>query len=507
MSEETPSGRGSGHGVSHRRRPWHTAALSLLTLLAALVAFLIPASAAQAATTVTFTTGAARTDTSGNTLQLHGMGIIKVGDTWYGFGENKTGVDSTNTSFQAIACYSSTDLANWTFRGNALSLQSSGDLGPSRVVERPKVIFNATTQKFVMYVHIDSLNYAEAKVGVATSSTPCGSYDYLGSSRPLGQLSRDIGLFQDTDGTAYLMTEDRNNGLRINLLSSDYLTQVRTVAILGSGGGANSFESPAMIKANGIYYLLASRLTGWSLNDNVYSTATSIGGTWAPMRTFAAPGTKTYGSQTSNIITVAGTSGTTYIYAGDRWNPSDLGESELIWLPLTIRGTTVNLGQYPTWSLDVEAGTWTPNSGVPSAAVHTLTNSGSSKLLDVTGSSTATNANVIQWNGTGGANQQWNVTKVADNIYTLKSVNSGLCLDVPNKSTAQNIQLIQWTCNGGANQQFFFDLVGSFTGSQYMLVAVHSGLNLGVLNNATTAGAAVVQLTGTGAATQKWTVG
>ncbi|WP_330289706.1 RICIN domain-containing protein [Streptomyces sp. NBC_00576] len=505
MSQGTSSGRSGGHS-RHSLRPWRTAAVLLLTLLAGVAALLIPVSAAQAAT-VTFTTGAARTDTSGNALQLHGMGIIKVGDTWYGFGENKTGVTSSDTSFQAIACYSSTDLANWTYRGDALSLQSSGDLGPSRVVERPKVIYNATTQKYVMYVHIDSLNYSEAKVGVATSSTPCGAYDYRGSSRPLGQLSRDIGLFQDTDGTAYLLSEDRNNGLRIDLLSSDYLTPVSTVAILGSGGGANSFESPAMIKANGIYYLLASHLTGWSLNDNVYSTATSVSGTWSAMRNFAAPGTKTYGSQTANIITVAGTTGTTYIYAGDRWNASDLGASQLIWLPLTISGTTVNLGQYPTWSLDAAAGTWTPNSGVPSAAAHTLTNSGSSMLLDVTGASTATNANIIQATGTGGADQRWTLTKVSANIYTLKNVNSGLCLDVPSKSTAENRQLIQWTCNGGTNQQFFFDLVGSYTGSVYMLVAVHSGLNLGVLNSATTTGAAVVQLTGTGATSQKWTVG
>ncbi|MGQ4362651.1 RICIN domain-containing protein [Streptomyces sp. SAS_272] len=498
---------GHGHGRGRGGRAGRAAVALLLSLTAAAAALLMPASAAQAAGAVTFTTGAPRTDTSGNALQLHGMGIIKVGDTWYGFGENKSGETSSDTSFQAIACYSSTDLANWTYRGNALSLQAGGDLGPSRVVERPKVIYNAATQKYVMYVHIDSADYSEAKVGVATSSTPCGTYDYRGSSRPLGQLSRDIGLFQDTDGTAYLLSEDRNNGLRIDLLSSDYLTPVSTVAILGSGGGANSFESPAMIKANGVYYLLASHLTGWSLNDNVYSTATSVSGAWSTMRNFAAPGTRTYGSQTANIITVAGSSGTTYVYAGDRWNPSDLGASQLIWLPLTISGTTVNLGQYPTWSLDVQAGTWTPHSGVPTAAAHTLTNSGSSMLLDVTGGSTASNADVVQATGTGVTSQRWTVTKVSANIFTLKNVNSGLCLDVPSKSTAENRQLIQWTCNGGANQQFFFDLVGSYTGSVYMLVAVHSGLNLGVLNNATTTGAPVVQLTGTGATSQKWTVG
>ncbi|WP_208870676.1 hypothetical protein [Streptomyces aquilus] len=60
-------------------------------------------------------------------------------------------------------------------------------------------------------------DYFEAKVGVATSSTPCGPYNYRGSFRPLGNVSRDLGLNQETDGTGYLLTGDRNNGgLRID---------------------------------------------------------------------------------------------------------------------------------------------------------------------------------------------------------------------------------------------------------------------------------------------------
>lgn len=59
-----------------------------------------------------------------------------------------------------------------------------------------------------MYLHIDSSNYGEAKIGVATSDSVCGRYTYLGSWRPLGFESRDIGLFQDDDGAAYLLTED-----------------------------------------------------------------------------------------------------------------------------------------------------------------------------------------------------------------------------------------------------------------------------------------------------------
>ena len=59
-----------------------------------------------------------------------------------------------------------------------------------------------------MYMHIDSGNYGEAKVGVATSDTVCGKYTYIGSFNPLGNQSRDIGLFQDDDGAAYLLSED-----------------------------------------------------------------------------------------------------------------------------------------------------------------------------------------------------------------------------------------------------------------------------------------------------------
>lgn len=119
-------------------------------------------------------------------------------------GENKT----SGGSFQSVACYSSTNLVDWSFVNNVLTLQSSGDLGPNRVVERPKIIFNSASNQYVMWMHIDSSSYGEAKTGVATSSSVCGTYSYRGSFQPLGFQSRDMGLFQDDDGSAYLLTED-----------------------------------------------------------------------------------------------------------------------------------------------------------------------------------------------------------------------------------------------------------------------------------------------------------
>ncbi|MEV6210689.1 RICIN domain-containing protein [Kitasatospora sp. NPDC051914] len=493
-------------GPSRDSRPvslWRTALAGLLALLGAFGTVLLPAAQAHAAS-VAFTLGATRTDQNGNALQLHGLGIVKVGSTWYGFGEDKTGETSANTSFQDIPCYTSGDLGTWTYRGVALAKQSSGDLGPNRIVERPKVIYNASTNTYVMYLHIDNADYSDAKAGVATSSTPCGPYDYRGSFRPLGNVSRDLGLFQESDGTGYLLTEDRNNGgLRIDRLSADYLSVDSSVALLGGG----SIESPAMVKVGGTYYMLGSHLSGWWPNDNVYATATSLSGPWSAWRDLAAPGTNTYQSQTANIITVQGSSGTTYIYTGDRWNTGDLGNSQLIWLPLTIRGTTVNLGQYPNWSLDTAAGTWSAGSGIPSPGTYTLTNAASSMLLDVSGASTSNGGGVIQWPSTGGANQKWTLTRVADNIYTLTGVNSGLCLDVPGYSTSTGLQLQQWTCNGGTNQQWALDLTGSLTGSKYVLVNVANGLTLGT-GGSTTQGVAVDQETGgsSSAASESWTL-
>ncbi|UWZ86403.1 family 43 glycosylhydrolase [Occallatibacter riparius] len=283
-------------------------------------------------------------------LQAHGGGIIQVGKTWYWIGENKT----HGSSFYANSCYSSTDLVHWTFVNDTLKLQASGDLGPNRVVERPKIIYNARTKTYVMYMHIDDPKYAEAKVGVATSPTVCGDYTYRGSFRPLGFQSRDIGVFQDSDGSAYLLTEDRVNGLRIDALSSDYLSVTKAVAVLPD------MEAPAMIKVQGKYFLFSSHLTGWNTNDNQYATAPSPAGPWSALSNFAPAGSHTFNSQTTFVLPVQGKGGITYIYMGDRWMPKDLASSTYIWLPLTISGTSVSMTWRDRWSLNAAAGTWTP---------------------------------------------------------------------------------------------------------------------------------------------------
>ena len=95
-------------------------------------------------------------------------------------GEDKTG----GSAFTNVNCYSSTDLVQWTYVGALLSKTSSGDLGPNRVVERPKVIYNDKTGKYVLWMHMDSSSYGEARVAVATGDFGSGKYTYIRSFPP-----------------------------------------------------------------------------------------------------------------------------------------------------------------------------------------------------------------------------------------------------------------------------------------------------------------------------------
>ncbi|KAG9101426.1 hypothetical protein FS749_007233 [Ceratobasidium sp. UAMH 11750] len=283
-------------------------------------------------------------------VQAHGGGIIKEGNTFYWIGENK----SEGTAFQSVNCYSSKNLVEWTYVGALLTRQSGGDLGPNRIVERPKVIYNSVSKQYVLYMHIDDWNYAEAKVGVATSSSVCGNYNYRGSFRPGGLDSRDMTVYKDTDGKAYLITEQRGHGLTIYKLSDDYLSVDSLVH-----RWAETYESPAVIKSSsGVYFTFGSGLTYWNPNDNVYSTSKSLSGPWSSWKTFAPSGSNTFGSQTTFVLPVGKDK---FMYMGDRWDGDNLMRSTYIWLPLEISGTTASMpDNYASWVIDLGSGSMVP---------------------------------------------------------------------------------------------------------------------------------------------------
>jgi hypothetical protein len=314
------------------------------------LAFLIATLALAASGPQTIKPGDVWPDDRGRHIQAHGGGILKLGDTWYWFGEDRG--QGLEPERRYVACYSSTDLAHWTFRNQVMKQADPGDLGARFVLERPKVFYNPRTKKFVMYMHIDDARYQLARVGVAVSDTVDGDYRYINSFRPLGRESRDIGQFVDDDGTPYLIFEDRpSKGFHIAALSDDYLTVTREVALINA-----PLEGGAVVHYKGLYYAIGSALTGWNPNPNKYATAAKLEGPWSEFEDIAPPETKTYGSQSTLLLKVTGSKATTVIFMGDIWKPRSQWDSRYLWMPVEIGDGKLRLPEPKPWILDVATG-------------------------------------------------------------------------------------------------------------------------------------------------------
>ena len=129
--------------------------------------------------------GAVWPDNRGVHINAHGGGVLKSGDTYYWFGEHKA--DTTSSAMVGVTCYSSKDLENWTYRGVALSVsdQKGSDIERGCILERPKVIYNKKTGKYVMWFHLElkGQGYAAARYGVAVADKAEGPYTFLRSGR------------------------------------------------------------------------------------------------------------------------------------------------------------------------------------------------------------------------------------------------------------------------------------------------------------------------------------
>jgi hypothetical protein len=290
-------------------------------------------------------------DTDGHFINAHGAGVMYHNGTYYLFGEIKKGKTwlVPNQSWEdyrvpagGVSCYSSKDLKHWKFEGIALAPvkgQPENDLDTGRVIERPKVIYNSKTKQFVMWMHVDKKDYSYSQSGVAVSNIPTGPYRYLRSVKPNGQMARDMTVFQDSDGKAYLIySSEGNNTMQVCLLSDDYLSATKTYSRILIN---KRREAPTLFKNNGKYYLITSLCTGWSPNAAMYAVADNPLGPYKELGNPCAgkgAGT-TFEAQSTYILPVNGK----YIFMADRWNKLDLEKSTYLWLPLTVSNGKVEI--------------------------------------------------------------------------------------------------------------------------------------------------------------------
>lgn len=291
----------------------------------------------QEVKTLTVKNGATLFDTTGNVLHAHGGWILKSGDTYFWYGENRT-------ENNYVSCYASKNLVDWEFRNNILTVDSKfekirvrtdGKLFNTEVnkkvnIERPKVFYNESTRKYIMWAHYENgENYSVAGIAVASCDTPDGNFTYHGSFKPYGQMSRDCTIFQDK-GKTYFASAARNNAdMNVYLLQEDGLNIEKQI---GSWWQGEYREAPAFVKVKDRIYCFNSGCTGWDPNQGQYASSLSMEEGFGLLSNIGNE--TTYNSQPAFILTLKGSKTTSYIYVGDRWNGGEYHSSTYTWFPL-----------------------------------------------------------------------------------------------------------------------------------------------------------------------------
>ncbi|XP_027112377.1 uncharacterized protein [Coffea arabica] len=290
-------------------------------------------------------------DTDGNPIQAHGGGILydERSRRYYWYGEYKDGPTYraprkgvARVDVIGVGCYSSKDLWTWKNEGVVLKAEEKNethDLHKSKVLERPKVIYNEKTRKYVMWMHIDDANYTKASVGIAISSSPTGPFVYLYSKSPHGFDSRDMTIFKDGDGIAYLFYSSlHNRQTHIGPLSKDYLdvTNSMTKVLVGQHR-----EAHAVFKHQSNYYMITSGCSGWAPNEALVHVAESIMGPWEAIGNPCFGANKvfrvnTFFAQSTFVLPMPGGPPGSFVFMADRWKPDDLRDSRYLWLPLIV---------------------------------------------------------------------------------------------------------------------------------------------------------------------------
>lgn len=373
--------------------------LRFLTLTGIILAWL--AASAVAAQNDAFRPGQEWPDDAGRHINAHGGNVLYHDGVYYWYGENRP--HRGFTTEEGVAVYTSADLLHWKDGGVALAVseEKGSPIERGCIMERPKVVYNRCTGKFVMLFHLElkGLGYAAARVGFAVSDTPTGPFRFLSSLRPNagvwpvefgrkerkaarrlnesdfkdwwtqewraavkgglflkrdfsgGQMSRDMTVFVDDDGKAYhVFASEENLTLHLAELTDDYLDYTGRYTRIAPGG---QNEAPVLFKHNGVYWLITSGCTGWAPNEARLFSASSL---WGPWTQHANPcrGPKanlTFGGQGTYAFPLPGREGA-LIFMADVWNPEHLADSRHIWLPVEFDAKGVPFLRWRnSWSL------------------------------------------------------------------------------------------------------------------------------------------------------------
>jgi len=285
----------------------------------------------------------------GAAVQAHAPGFVRVGDIWYMCGEDRTRQWNPDVSL-----YSSVDLVNWKFEKKIVQNGvTTPELGSSRMIERPKLLYNKKTGKFVVWCHYEAGNYGASEAACFECDSVNGAYKYVWSGRPMGVKSRDCNVFQDNDGTAYFIsTTEENQHLGLFRLSDDYHSAVEHTQLFAW----QRREAPAIVRLDNTYFMFSSACSGWDPNQCKLSYSNNLKTGWSGLSNIG--NNIAYDTQAAAILKIEGTKATTYLYVGDRWQDPGLPESKTIIFPISFNGNTCNFKYHERFDINFVTGEW-----------------------------------------------------------------------------------------------------------------------------------------------------
>ncbi|MEJ3744971.1 family 43 glycosylhydrolase [Actinomycetes bacterium KLBMP 9797] len=327
----------------------------LIAVLAAVLATPAPAAAAAAPTApyqtvITNATSAGkpviRFDTAGNAVDAHDGDLAVFEGVYYLYGTSYDcgyHLRGAGTPFCGFKVYSSPDLVHWTDRGYLFDARTppwQARCAPPRYgCYRPHVVYNATTERYVLWI-----NGYDTPSGyhVFTATTPVGPFVEGEPPKLARQGSApefnngDMDLFVGDDGTAYLAYSDiaRGHAQVVEQLDTTYTTGTGQVVEVGVSG----VEAPALFRRGSTYYHLHGSTCAYCSSDTRYKVARSPLGPWSAPALGGIPSASSCGGQPAFVATIPTTAGTTYLYGVDLWDNGARNQAvaDYFWTPLAF---------------------------------------------------------------------------------------------------------------------------------------------------------------------------
>ncbi len=315
----------------------------------------------------------------GQPIYSQGGGIFRFTDSvsgkekyyWYGvhYAEadayrKDPSVTYPKCTFEAVTCYSSVDLVNWTFEADVLTKDEVLKEGRNSWVGRLGVAYIKALHKYALFVQHDK------GVLIALADQPAGKFTWhqkIYMTNMIGTSNTgDQTVFTDEDnGKSYLVYSYGNGRNKIYVSEIGVKDSMVNLLDCTKVFQGESREGNCMFKYKGRYYMCASNIYGWDASYAYYLVADNIRGPYTPVNNMqvmdGCAEDFSHISQTGFFCSVKGTKQETVVYCGDRWADfagNGIGYNQ--WVPLSFdeKNKTPYFNSLHSWNLNAKTGAW-----------------------------------------------------------------------------------------------------------------------------------------------------